>query len=317
MRTLTVFVAGLFVAVGAVGVTVAPAAAATGDGATLSGLVWLDPDADGQPDDGELGRAGVRVSLRTDGAILDATTSEADGTWTFNEVQPGSYTIVVDPPSDTVITGGTLPGLDPRTGEASVTVEQDDLLDLGVVGLGSPVDDGPDAVATVTLDPEASDGTFVWEAIAHNLGPEAAEGPIDLRMVLSSTHEAVAASGDGWSCDASDAIVLCTSDAPLPAQERLPPVTLTTEPVGDVGERVSVTATVRLEATFDAAPLNDEDAATATIDAASAAEDLDGDGNADLTDTGATVTGLLVAALLALVAGAAALGGRRRTTARP
>lgn len=309
MRTATVLVTSLLVALATIG----PVAASTGDGATLGGLVWLDADGDGAPDDGEVGRADVRISLRTSSAILDATTTDNDGTWTLSGVRPGTYTLVVEPPIDHVITGGTLPGLDAESGEASITVGDQDLPEVGVVGLGSPVEDGPDAATTVTLDPEASNGQLVWQGTVHNLGPGRADGPIDLRLVLSPEHESAEATGEGWSCEASDAIVLCTTESALPAGGRLPIVRLTTDPVGDVGERVTVTATVRLDGVFDGAPLNDEDAASATINASdAAATDTDGDGDADLTDAGAPATGLLVAALLALVAGAASLGGARR-----
>lgn len=311
MRTATVLATSLLVALA----TVAPAVATTTDGVTVGGLVWLDPDGDGTPDDDEVGRAGVRVSLRTSSAILDATTTETDGTWTFSGVQPGNYTLVVEPPIDHVITGGTVPDLDAETGEATITVGEEDLPELGVVGLGSPVDDGPDAAATVALDPDASNGQLVWDGTVHNLGTEPADGPIDLRLVLSPEHESVGATGDGWSCETSDAIVLCTTEAGLPAGARLPTVRLTTETTGDVGTRVTVTGTVRLDGVFDAAPLNDEDAASATITAAGMAADVDGDGEADLTDAGAPITGLLVATLLALVVGAASLGGARRRSA--
>jgi hypothetical protein len=70
---------------------------------------------------------------------------------------------------------------------------------------------------------------------------------------------------------------------------------------------------VRLDGSFDAAPLNDEDDAEVAISPEFAAADLDGDGTADLSDTGAAPTGALVAALLALLAGAATLRTSRRT----
>ena len=180
--------------------------------------------------------------------------------------------------------------------------------------IGSPLASGTDAAATVTVDEAAStDDRYHWELTALNLGGVVAPGPVELRAVLSSGHEVVDATGDGWSCERSTAIVLCTTASDLAAASTLPGLTVTTAPVGDVGTRVTVTGTVRLDGAFDGAPLNDEDVASWTIGTELAAEDLDGDGTGDLTNAGAAVSGLLVAALLALVVGAAAVTTSRRS----
>lgn len=292
----------------------ATALAANGDGAAIGGEVYLDLDGDGTRDAGEPGRGNVQLTLRTEAAIVDATVSMGDGSWTFNNVPAGTVTLVVEPPNDLEVTGSTVPGLDPATGEATVEVDGDDTT-LGTIGLGSPLTSGPDVAATVAVDEAASsDDSFRWELTALNLGTEAAPGPVDLRAVLSPGHEAVAASGDGWTCETSTAIVLCTAPGDLAAGSALPTLSLTTTPVGDVGSRVTVTGTVRLADVFDDAPLNDEDVASWTIGAELAADDLDGDGTGDLTNAGAPVTGLLVAALLVMAVGATALTATRRTS---
>lgn len=294
------------------------ALASTTAGVEVGGLVWLDLDGDGTRGDDEPGRADVQVTLRTSATIVDATTTRPDGTWTFANVQPGTYTIVIDPPIDHEITGGTLPGLDADSGEAEITVADEPLTDTGTVGLGSPVASGPDVAATVTFDRAASTAeSYRWLVTAHNLGPDAAEGPVDLRIVLSSDHETTEVVSGDWSCDRSAAIVLCETDAGIPAATSLSTVTVTTAPVGDVGATISVTGAVRLDGAFDAAPLNDEDAATVSIDANLAAEDLDGDGTGDLTDAGAATRGVLVAGLLALVMGAATVRTTGHTAHRP
>ncbi len=294
------------------------ALASTADGVGVGGQVWLDLDGDGTRDDGEPGRADVQVTLRTSATIVDAVTTGASGEWVFGNVQPGTYEIIVEPPIDHVITGGTLPGLDLESGAASVTVDTEPLPDAGAVGLGSPVTDGPDVATTVTFDRDGSSAdTYRWVITAHNLGTEAADGPVDLRIVLSSDHEATAIGNGDWSCDRSAAIVLCGTTAGLPAGSSLPSVTLMSKPVGDVGTTVSVTGTVRLDGAFDGAPLNDEDVASISIGADLAAADLDGDGTGELTNAGSTATGLLVAGLLALVVGAAAVRTSGRTARRP
>lgn len=290
----------------------ATALATTGDSGTVSGEVFLDLDGDGTRDAGDPGRAGVQVTLRTDATILDATVSGADGSWSFSNVPAGTATLVVEPPIDHVVTGGTVDGLDTAAGEAAVTVDGD--VAVGAIGLGSPVSSGPDVAATVTSDGTGStESSYAWTLAAVNLGPGDADGPVDLRVVLNAAHEVTGTSGDGWSCEESTAIVLCTSTAGIPAGTQLPPLSLTTTPVGDVGSTASVTGTVRLEGVFDAAPLNDEAVASLAIGGDLAAQDIDGDGTGDLTTAGATTTGLLVAGLLALVVGAGTVSTTRRT----
>lgn len=293
------------------------ATATTGDGVRLAGVVFLDLDGDGTHDQDEPGRSGVQVTLRTSATILDAVTTSDDGTWTFNNVQAGDYTVVVEPPIDHRITGGTLPGLDVDSGEANLSVGDTDTEQAGTAGVGSPVTSGPDVATTVTLDEEASTpDAFRWEVTAHNIGPGDADGPVDMRLVLSSEHETTDVTGD-WTCEQSAAIVLCEIDADLPAGTSLPSLSLSTAPTGEVGATVSVTATARLDGIFDGAPLNDEDTASATIGGETATTDLDGDGTGDLTDAGAATTGMLVAGLVAVVIGAAAIGATRRTARRP
>lgn len=294
------------------------ATASTTDGARMTGAVWLDMDGDGTRDAGEPGRGDVQVTLRTSASILDATMTAADGSWSFASVQPGTYDVLVEAPIDHVVTGGTLPELDTATGRGTVTVGAEDIDEVGAIGLGSPVSSGPDVATTVIHDSGRSDDDrFRWIVTAHNIGPADVEGPVDLRIVLSPDHETVEVVGEGWTCEPSAAIVLCETDAGIPAATSLPAITMTTSPVGDVGASVSVTGTARLDGVFDAAPLNDEDSATASIGASGIAEDIDGDGTGDLTEAGASTTGLLVAALLALVVGAGAVRTSRRTTHRP
>lgn len=295
----------------------AAAGASTTDAAQISGVAWLDLDGDGQRDDGEPGLARVQVTLRTSASILDATTTDADGRWSFNNVEPATYDVRVEPPIDYKVTGGTLPGLSTDTGQGTITVTANDL-DVGAVGLGSPVASGPDIATTVTRETtESSDGGYRWTATVFNFGPDDATGPVDVRIVLSEGHETRDIASGDWSCERSAAIVLCELDSTVPAGTALPPVTVTTGPTGDVGATVSVTATARLDGIFDAAPLNDEDEATAFISGEIAAADLDGDGTGDLTNAGAATSGLLVAAIIAFAIGASAVRTSRRAANLP
>lgn len=82
-------------------------AAASG---SLSGLVFVDFNSDGQVDFGEQGIAGVTISLTgTDdqgNAISRSLTSDADGTYIFPNLPPGSYYITESQPA------GYLQGID-------------------------------------------------------------------------------------------------------------------------------------------------------------------------------------------------------------
>jgi hypothetical protein len=281
-----------------------PAAASTTDGVVVAGDVWLDLDSDGTRDDADPGRVGVAVSLRTSATILDATVTDSDGTWRFANVAPGSYTVVVSPPIDHRITAG----------EQTVTVEVGlvDILTGPSLGLGTPVASGPDVTVTVRADEaSSSDTVFGWMIDVYNLGDSAADGPISVRIVLDGAHAATSASGTGWTCDASDVIVTCATGSTLLPAEQLPRIQLLSKIDGEVGASARMSGTVRILGAFDGAPLNDEASAEQTVGTALAAPDTDGDGTADLSDTGVSALALILLALLALAAGAATVRATR------
>ncbi|NCC35899.1 MAG: calcium-binding protein, partial [Chloroflexia bacterium] len=78
---------------------------------SLGDRVWDDRNANGVQDEGELGIAGVTVTLyAADGTtVLRATTTDNDGLYRFDELEAGSYIIGFDLPDGFVrsITGGT------------------------------------------------------------------------------------------------------------------------------------------------------------------------------------------------------------------
>jgi hypothetical protein len=281
-----------------------PAAASTTDGVVVAGDVWLDLDSDATRDASDPGRGGVFVALRTSAAILDVTVTDSDGAWRFTNVAPGSYTLVVSPPIDYGITAG----------EQTITIEVGltDILTGPSLGLGTPVASGPDVAVSVGADEaSSSDAVFGWMIDVYNLGNSATDGPISVRIVLDGAHAATSASGTGWSCDVSDVIVTCATGSMLLAAEQLPRIQLLSAIDGDVGALASLSGTVRILGSFDAAPLNDEASAEQTVGTALAAPDTDGDGAPDLSDTGVPALALVLLALLALAAGAATLRATR------
>jgi uncharacterized repeat protein (TIGR01451 family)/fimbrial isopeptide formation D2 family protein len=79
-------------------------------GASISGAAYIDADNDGVFDAGETGLAGVTITLTgTDdlgNAVSLTTTTAADGSYSFGNLRPGSYTLTETQPA------GLLDGLD-------------------------------------------------------------------------------------------------------------------------------------------------------------------------------------------------------------
>ena len=73
---------------------------------TVTGIVWNDEDNDGQIDAGEKGIANVTITLLDkDGNTVATTTTDGSGHYTFTNVEPGDYTVVVgEGPEGTTIT---------------------------------------------------------------------------------------------------------------------------------------------------------------------------------------------------------------------
>ena len=60
--------------------------------------VWQDMDGDGRQDAGEPGIGGVTVTLYRDGVPVATTTTNPDGSYLFEDVAPGHYTVTFAPP---------------------------------------------------------------------------------------------------------------------------------------------------------------------------------------------------------------------------
>ncbi|WP_456236669.1 SdrD B-like domain-containing protein [Allorhodopirellula solitaria] len=68
--------------------------------AELSGIVYVDRDADCIRDEGEEGLAGVLIELLDDsGKVVASTTTDADGQYSFSNLQAGEYTVRETQPS--------------------------------------------------------------------------------------------------------------------------------------------------------------------------------------------------------------------------
>lgn len=73
--------------------------------ASIGDLTWLDANANGLQDGGEEGLAGVAVRLYdTNGNMLAATRSDADGRYAFADLQPGDYALEFVAPAGYALT---------------------------------------------------------------------------------------------------------------------------------------------------------------------------------------------------------------------
>ncbi|PHN07243.1 hypothetical protein CRP01_06335, partial [Flavilitoribacter nigricans DSM 23189 = NBRC 102662] len=128
------------------------------EGASLGDFVWEDLDGDGVQDPGEPGVAGVTVNLKDEnGNVIDNTTTAADGSYSFTNLEPGTYSVqFTDLPagfSFTDLNAGGDEALDSDADPAMNGMTETVTLESG--------DNYPDLDAGILQG--ASLGDFVWE----------------------------------------------------------------------------------------------------------------------------------------------------------
>lgn len=102
-------------------------------GSSLSGLVWEDIDGDGTVNGAEAGIAGVTVTLvDSENAEVGTAVTAADGTYTFDQLPSGTYSVVVSQStvntafgSGSIQTHDLTPPLDNDSGDVAVAREED------------------------------------------------------------------------------------------------------------------------------------------------------------------------------------------------
>ncbi len=106
--------------------------------ASLGDRVWLDANANGVQDAGEIGMAGVTVKLLDgNGVVINTQTTDANGNYLFTQLAPGDYAVQLVAPAGYTITGLDRGGndvkdsdIDPITGRSintTLTAGENDL----------------------------------------------------------------------------------------------------------------------------------------------------------------------------------------------
>ena len=163
--------------------------------ASLGDYVWLDANADGIQDVGEIGIDGVTVNLyASDGTLIATTTTSGGGLYLFDNLTPGDYYVEFIPPAGYEISpqdqGGndaTDSDINPSTGRTIVTTlvagENDLTWDAGLYQLASlgdlvwndtdadgVQDVGETGIDGVTVNLYASDGTLIATTVTSGGG---------------------------------------------------------------------------------------------------------------------------------------------------
>ena len=140
--------------------------------APISGVVYIDTDRDGIRDAGEVGRAGVKVTLTgtRPGSITVATRSVlsgADGSYSFDGLLPGTYAVAMAVPGGlTVTTPRTISGIGVTSGAGSPNNN------FGLIsGNGATIAGGPAPNVTIAKSGPATaraGSTFRYTVVVRN-----------------------------------------------------------------------------------------------------------------------------------------------------
>lgn len=182
-----------------------------GDG-SIGDTLWHDLDGDGEIDPGEPGLGGVDVAITytdpgTGLTFTETLTTDPDGTYRFEDLPEGDYTVRVDP--------DTLPDGMAPTYDLDGTLDDDATVTLGAGEDRDDVDFGYQLTADLRID-KSHVGDFVigventWTLTVTNDGPAAAVAPVVISDDLPLGTTFVDSAGDDWDCDVASRFVSCT-----------------------------------------------------------------------------------------------------------
>jgi uncharacterized repeat protein (TIGR01451 family) len=231
---------------------------------SIGNRVWSDTDRDGQQDPNEPGVNGVTVVLLrdTDGDGVFETTVATDvtagnGNYTFTNLPPGSYLVVVAPPAGMAPTTPDVIAVDLGAGENVTDAE---------VGLATPPPVPFDLQLVKGLTADLVDGAVAtWTFHVQNNGIVSSPSPVTVTDPLPAGLTYVGFSGAGWSCTAVVQVVTCTlpQSIPLGGSSDLAIQTTVATPPGTVITNTAAVSAVGVEITL----LNNVFPASATVQA--------------------------------------------------
>ncbi|MCI9888961.1 carboxypeptidase regulatory-like domain-containing protein [Micrococcales bacterium 31B] len=129
--------------------------------AALGDTVWEDKNGNGVQDQGEPGVAGVTVNLLDkDGAVIDTTTTDAEGHYIFTDLQPGDYVVEFVAPDGSKFTPANAGSDDAVDSDADVTTGKTGVITLQSGDRNMTVDAG--------IYKPGSIGDTVWEDTNNN-----------------------------------------------------------------------------------------------------------------------------------------------------
>jgi hypothetical protein len=159
---------------------------------TLGDRVWIDTNANGIQDVGEIGQGGVTVELLDcDGKLLQSTSTYADGRYSFTVV-PGSYQLHFLPPPDHTFS--------PAKQGADNAVDSDADQTSGVVSCALYTKD-TDTIDAGLVPKPASLGDFVWNDLNHDGiqdGGEPGIGGVTVTLTGPGGTQTTATDGTGF-----------------------------------------------------------------------------------------------------------------------
>jgi uncharacterized repeat protein (TIGR01451 family) len=179
--------------------------------ASLGDTVWEDTNRNGIQDAGESGVAGVTVHLYKDGADTGTTaTTDGDGRYRFNDLEPGNYSVKFDAPSGYILTQQDQGGdetkdsdANPSTGRTEQTTldaGEDDLTwDAGIYKVAASVkignliwieddNDGNPATGTITHPPAGTVVTAKGSDGTHYTGTTDVHGHYTITVPVDDTY---------------------------------------------------------------------------------------------------------------------------------
>jgi uncharacterized repeat protein (TIGR01451 family) len=233
--------------------------------ASISGFAYLDANADGVMDAGDKGISGVTVTLTgtsDQGPVIMPATTGTDGSYSFTNLRPGTYTVTESPPS------GYLPGTD-NVGSLGGTVGASQFTAV-VAAAGSqgtqynfgeltPTDDV--AIVKTASAPSVPEGSQLTYTMTITTDGASTANGVSVSDPLPTGETYVSSAGTGWTITDTNGTVTATTPTLAVGASSSFTITVTVpDTVGSITNTATVSST-----TPDTNPNNNQSSVTTTI----------------------------------------------------